>query len=331
MPSTKHLDQKAPSRAMDRTRIPNLDLAPLFADDTVARMELEQKIRDACLQTGFFYVHNSCVDDVVIKQALAASLAFFQSPDDGPVKQAVHNRHFGGKKGWGPIFGEPAYQPGTVSHVESFDLGQQLDKQRYCELGIAPNAWPDIPGFRDAVLMYYEAVTAMGRALSEVFSSLLGMERGFINERSGERAPRTMRLLHYPANKTPADDRNVGISAHTDFECFTILNQTAGGLELTNIDGEWCKAPTNIGSFTVLVGDMLERFSNGQLKATGHRVVNTPWQRFSIAFFFSVDGDYEVVPLPQFTSSGKSARYAPVTQDDHIKIELERAAANKTP
>ena len=179
--------------------------------------------------------------------------------------------------------------------------------------------------------MYYETVTAMGRALSEVFSSLLGMERGFINERSGERAPRTMRLLHYPANKTPADDRNVGISAHTDFECFTILNQTAGGLELTNIDGEWCKAPTNIGSFTVLVGDMLERFSNGQLKATGHRVVNTPWQRFSMAFFFAVDGDYEVAPLPQFTSSGKPARYAPVTQDDHIKIELERAAANKTP
>ena len=247
------------------------------------------------------------------------------------MKQAVHNRHFGGMKGWGPIFGEPAYQPGTVSHVESFDLGQQLDKQRYCELDIEPNAWPDIPGFRDAVLMYYETVTAMGRALSEVFSSLLGMERGFINERSGERAPRTMRLLHYPANKTPADDRNVGISAHTDFECFTILNQTAGGLELTNINGEWCKAPTNIGSFTVLVGDMLERFSNGQLKATGHRVVNTPWQRFSMAFFFAVDGDYEVAPLPQFTSSGKPARYAPVTQDDHIKIELERAAANKTP
>ena len=76
---------------------------------------------------------------------------------------------------------------------------------------------------------------------------------------------------------------------------------------------------------------MLERFSNGQLKATGHRVVNTPWQRFSMAFFFAVDGDYEVAPLPQLTSSGKPARYAPVTQDDHIKIELERAAANKTP
>ena len=329
MPSTEHLDQKASSRAMDREQIPNLDLAPLFAHDAAARVELERQIRDACLKTGFFYVHNSCVNDVVIQQALAMSRAFFELQDDDPVKQAVHNCHFDGMKGWGPIFGEPAYQPGTVAHVESFDLGQQLDKQQYQKLGVEPNVWPDIPGFRDVVLMYYEAVTAMGQALSEVFSGLLGMDQGFISAQSGERAPRTMRLLHYPANEAPADDRNVGISAHTDFECFTILNQTAGGLELTNVDGEWYQAPTDIGSFTVLIGDMLERFSNGHFKATGHRVVNTPWQRFSMAFFFAVDGDCEVAPLPQFINPGKQVVYAPVTQDDHIRIELERAAANK--
>ena len=74
---------------------------------------------------------------------------------------------------------------------------------------------------------------------------------------------------------------------------------------------------------------MLERFSNGQLKATGHRVVNTSWQRFSMAYFFAVDGDYEVAPLPQFTAPDTPARYKPVTQDEHIRIELERAAINK--
>lgn len=329
MPGTEYLDQYAPSRALDRAQIPNLDLAPLFADDLAARDELEQQIRDACLSSGFFYVHNSCVDKGVIKNALAAAQAFFLVPDDGPVKQAVHNSLFGGEKGWGPMFGEPAYQPGTVAHVESFDLGQQLDERRYRELGIKPNVWPDIPGFRDAVHAYYDAVTAMARALGEVFSGMLGMERSFINHHSGERAPRTMRLLHYPANDAPVNERNVGIAAHTDFECFTIINQTASGLELTNADGEWCQAPSDIGTFTVMLGDMLERFSNGYLKATGHRVVNTPWQRFSMVLFFAVDGDYEVAPLEHFTSPDNPARYAPVTQDEHIKIELERAAGNK--
>lgn len=329
MPSTEHLDQKAPSRALDTARVPNLDLAPLFADDAAAREDLEQQIRHACMQTGFFYVHNSCVDELLINNAIAASQAFFRMSDDGTVKQAVHNRLIDGIKGWGPIFGEPAYQPGTVAHVESFDIGQQLGKQRYREMGIQPNVWPDIPGFRDAVLTYYEAVTAMGRALSEVFSDMLGMKRDFINRHSAERAPRTMRLLHYPANEIPADDRNVGISAHTDFECFTIINQTAAGLELTNVKGEWYQAPSDIGSFTILLGDMLERFSNGHLKATGHRVVNTSWQRLSMVLFFALDGDYEVTPLPQFIGSEIPARYIPVTQDDHIRIELERAAANQ--
>ena len=41
MPSTEHLDQKAPCRAMDRTRNPNMDLTPLFTDDTAVRREFD--------------------------------------------------------------------------------------------------------------------------------------------------------------------------------------------------------------------------------------------------------------------------------------------------
>ena len=328
MPSTEHLDQKAPSRKLHRAMIPNLDLAPLFGNDVTALDELERQIHSACKNTGFFYVHNSCVDESVIRETLGASRAFFRLPDDSPVKQAVHNRLSGEEKGWGPMFGEPAYQPGTVAHVESFDLGQQLSSKRYNKLGIEPNVWPDIPGFRNAVLTYYDAVTTMGRALSKVFSRILGMDQEFINRHSGERAPRTMRLLHYPSNAAPADDRHVGISAHTDFECFTIINQTASGLELTNTKGDWFQAPSDIGTFTILLGDMLERFSNGCLKATGHRVVNTPWQRMSMVLFFALDGDYEVSPLPQFISTDTPALYTAVTQEDHIRAELQRAAAN---
>lgn len=328
MPGTERLDQKAPSRLPDKERLPNLDLAPLFAEDKATRIRLTQEIHDACLETGFFYVHNSCVDEHVIKNALAASQAFFSTPDSGPVKQVVHNRHSNEKKGWGPMFGEPAYQPDTIAHVESFDLGQQLNDSRYRELGTEPNVWPDIPGFREAMLAYYEAVTEMGRALSGVFSAMLGMDRDFISRHSNESAPRTMRLMHYPANQVPADDRNVGIAAHTDFECFTIINQTAGGLELTNAKGEWYRAPSDIGTFTVLLGDMLEHLSNGHLKATGHRVVNTSWQRLSMVLFFALDGDYQVAPLPQFAGPNRPARYTPVTQGEHIRHELERTVAN---
>jgi len=329
MPSTEQLDQKAPARVLEPDQIPNLDLAPLFEDDHAARTLLIEHIRTACLGTGFFYLHNTCVTDQVIQSTLDMMDAFFITPDDNPVKQDVHKQGSGGMKGWGPIFGEPAYQKDTVAHVECFDLGQQLSKERYGELGIRPNVWPDVPGFRNTVVNYYEAVTQLGRALSEAFSEILGEDRGFINRHSSEKAPRTMRLLHYPENLVPADHRNVGISAHTDFECFTIMNQTAAGLELTNIEGNWCAAPSDIGTFTVILGDMMERLSNGYLKATGHRVVNTPWTRYSMVLFFAVDGDYTVAPLAHFIAPGKPAGYPPITQDEHIEQELKRAMANR--
>jgi isopenicillin N synthase-like dioxygenase len=105
------------------------------------------------------------------------------------------------------------------------------------------------------------------------------------------------------------------------------MNQTATGLELTDVNGHWCEAPSDIGAFTVVLGDMMERFSNGWLKATGHRVVNTPWTRYSMILFFAVDGDYEVAPLPQFVSADKPAQFESVTQDEHIRRELDRANA----
>ena len=327
MPSTEHLDHKAPSRTLDRESIPNFDLQPLFSGNDAARVSLVQDIRTACLETGFFYIHNTCVEGSVIQQTLAAMKLFFDLPDDSPVKQNIHNKHVNGLKGWTPIFEEPAYQKDTVAHLESFDISQELTPDQYKTVGIDPNVWPELPGYRDAVMKYNEQVTLLGRIISQVIAEILGVERDFISEHSGIKAPRTMRLLHYPANDAPSDDHNVGIAAHTDFECFTIMNQTAPGLELTNVDGQWCEAPSDIGTFTIILGDMTERFSNGWLKATGHRVVNTSWTRYSMILFFAIDGDYTVEPLPHFVNKENPAQYDPVTQDEHIRREMDRANA----
>jgi isopenicillin N synthase-like dioxygenase len=327
--ATDQLDQNAPAKVLQPEDIPNLDVGPLFGDDPQARAALIREITNACHDPGFFYIHNTCVSSERIEACIEATRQFFETPDDGPVKQDVHNRYAEEKKGWGPLFGEPSYQKGTIAHVESFDLGQQLTEDRYLDLGMPPNLWPDIPGFREVVMNYYRNVTKLGRKISEVISEILEMKPDFINSHSGFKAPRTLRLLHYPANDTPSNMQNVGISAHTDFECFTIMNQTAAGLELTNVDGEWCQAPSDIGTFTIILGDMTERFSNGTLKASGHRVVNTPWTRYSLILFFAVDGDYEVAPLPQFVSDQHPPMFEPVTQNDHIRRELVRASANR--
>lgn len=79
----------------------------------------------------------------------------------------------------------------------------------------------------------------------------------------------TIRLLHYPGDaRIQADARQVGIAAHTDFECFTLMHQNAAGLQLMPRSpegghGPWIDAPVRDAEFIVIIGDMLERLTNG--------------------------------------------------------------------
>lgn len=77
-----------------------------------------------------------------------------------------------------------------------------------------------------------------------------------------------MRLLTYPETENHAANSTVGIASHTDFECFTIIHQNGAGLHLRNRQGEWVQAPEYNDRLFVMVGDVLERWTNGVLQAT---------------------------------------------------------------
>ena len=65
-------------------------------------------------------------------------------------------------------------------------------------------------------------------------------------------------------------------------------------------------------------GDMLERFTNGTLRATPHRVLATPWERMSLIRFNGFESDTTVAPLPQFVTPDRPEAYSATTQGDHM-------------
>lgn len=287
------------------------------------------RIESACKNPGYFQVPLDNADAVALDRTLASMHRFFSLADSDPLKQAAHKSLADHIKGWTPRLEEPAYQPGTVSQLEAFDFGQQLTETQYQDLQITPNLWPELRGFRHNAMDFYARLTSTARTLASAFSLLLGQRSQFLNENSGPAAARTMRLLRYPAHQGDTAVANeVGISAHTDFECFTLLYQSAPGLELRGTDEQWLLVPHQPGRFTVIVGDMLERLSNGEFRATGHRVAHNSWERFSIALFFALDNHFRVEPLPKFVTADNPAAYAPVTQGDHIANEIHRAQQN---
>jgi isopenicillin N synthase-like dioxygenase len=175
--------------------------------------------------------------------------------------------------------------------------------------------WPALPGFRDVVARYYAAVFELGQRLLRGFALALELPETFF-DRFVTAPPSQLRMLHYPAN--PGAEVKVGIGAHTDYECFTILLPTTPGLEVMNGAGEWIDAPPRAGCFVVNIGDTLEMWTNGALTATSHRVRKVSEERFSFPLFFSCDYDVEVQPLPQFVSPERPARYPAVKAGEHL-------------
>lgn len=317
MPSTIELDQ---SDAVVG-KIAAADLC-IGADELLAgdRRQLIDAIRHACKERGFFFVDVTSSQQDAITDTLDQMRRFFALDDQDPRKKNA--RQDERDYGWVPKYSEPAYQPGTVSRLEAFDFGLENVED--------PNSaiWPPLPEFRAACSRCWNEYVALADALLEVIADAAGMESDFLVERCNSRALNSMRLLNYAGDPVQITDDEVGISAHTDFECITLLYQTAPGLELLDVNGNWLDAPTGEGRITVLLDDMLERWTNGAVKATGHRVRATEEQRFSIVLFVAVNDGIEIAPLPQFVTQSTASRYTSITQAEHIANEVRRAKEN---
>lgn len=326
-------DSSTINRSHPRVETPVIDAARLLANDARILAAESRKVLDACHSHGYFTVINTGIEQSLVDAVILQSNTLFALADDDPIKLAVHSGRTAGGMGWSELFNEPAYTPGTLAHMESFDCGPYRahieQVKNAAELGLYPSAWPDIEGFRSAVRDYWDRQHLLGNALYRAFADALAVSERFFDSRCGPAAPSTLRLIHYPENDLPADRKNVGISEHSDFECFTVIYQSAPGLELLDTNDTWVTAPVEPGHFIVMIGDMLERWSNGFLTATRHRVPNTSWTRNSIVMFFAANADCVVQPLKQYVNSSNPARFDPVTQAEHIAHEIEKAEDNR--
>lgn len=292
-----------------------------------------EDIEHACRDAGCFNVVGTGIDPGLTDALLARMAEFFGLPDDHPVKRAVHRSRNGGANGWTARLEEPAYEAGTIAWVESFDCVLSRERMASLPPGLVgrtrPSIWPQIPGFRDVVRAHWDGLVAAASRIYPQISLLLRQHRDFLDERASSQVLNTMRLLNYPERPDLGDEVSKGISAHTDFECITLIHQTAPGLEVRAPSGEWLQVPVERGQWTVLIGDMVERWSNGAFLATPHRVPTTPWPRCSIVMFFAADPGIEIRPLEAFVGSNLAPRFEAVTQDGLIEAAMARAEANR--
>lgn len=278
--------------------LPVVDIAPLVSGQGDPHA-VAARIGRACRDEGFFYIVGHGVDDELVERLDALSRRFFAQ--DLETKLAIR-MELGGRawRGYFPVGAELTL--GRPDQKEGIYFGQELgrDDPRVAS-GTplhGPNLFPEIPGFRRAVLQYIDAMTRLGHTLMEGIALALGLEASYFEERYTRDPLILFRVFHYPPLDHPRAASSWSVGEHTDYGVLTILRQdAAGGLEVKS-EGRWIDAPPLPGTFVCNLGDMLDRMTGGFFRSTPHRVRNPSRAgRLSFPFFFDPSFDAEVRPI----------------------------------
>jgi isopenicillin N synthase-like dioxygenase len=313
--------------------IPGIDIAPLLDGSAEQAHAVAAALGHACREVGFFYITGHGIPPALRARVFDSSAAFFAGP--ASIRQAASFTGAGGNRGYIQLGGE-ALDPDKPADVkEAFNIGLELDADDPELLARAPfraaNLWPEMPGFRDTMLDYFNRVWRLGCDLHRGFALDLGLAPDFFEDKL-DKPIATLRLLHYPPVKGPLSDGQLGAGVHTDYGNVTLLATDAiGGLMVQDRSGRWLNAPVIPDAFVCNIGDCLMRWSNDVYVSTPHKVVSPPGaDRYSVAFFLDPNPDAMVACLPTCISPDRPAKYAPITGAEFLRSRLEPTYASAT-
>ena len=283
-------------QAREFSHVPIIDVSELVSGAPGPWAGAAQ-LRQACRESGFFYVVGHGVDEGLQRRLRDLSRAFFAQDLDTKLRIRMA---LGGRAWRGYFRVGDELTSGKPDQKEGLYFGTELAPDHpLVQAGTplhGPNLFPDEPaGFRETVLEYMAALTRLGHRLMAGLALSLELEESYFADRyTGE--PLTLfRIFNYPP---PSDPGLWGVGEHTDYGLLTILLQDdAGGLEVKS-RSHWVSAPPVPGSFVCNIGDMLDRMTRGLFRSTPHRVRNpAPRDRLSFPFFFDPNFFARVQPI----------------------------------
>jgi isopenicillin N synthase-like dioxygenase len=303
--------------------IPIVDFSSALRDEPGAKAAAAKAIRNACENVGFFYIRNHGIPDADIERIFEVGRRFFALPLEN--KLSIHKNLSPEHAGYTPLLAENTDASNDGDLHECFDMVSPLARfPGRKEIGGDMNLWPNsLPELKTSLDRYFRQVLELGTRLFEMVALSLRLPEDFFLPHLTH--PMGMlRINSYPPQAVNSDGRQIGIGAHTDYECFTILAQQPGITALQVWNGrEWIKAPPIAGTFVVNIADLLQRWSNDAFLSTRHRAINISGAaRLSIPFFLGINYDTEISPLPGCVSAERPAKYPPVIAGDYILQRL---------
>ena len=304
-------------RDIPRQPLPVLDLGPLHAGDTVGIDALAEQLREVAAGLGFMCLVNHNVPDALTADMFVRAHDFFALALDEKLALEIDPH----ERGYQPlrmtvVRESRYYERPQNDFYESFNFGVDyadndpnvVARKRM----FGRNRWPDgVPDLPSTAMEYLDHMGRLATSLLPVWSRALGLPDDFFAPYF-DRAHFYTRMIHYPVKPGLATDET-GHGAHSDTSFNTFLPAaTEPGLQVMDTDGTWIDPEIPEGSIVVNFGQYLERWSNGVVRATPHRVIPpTENDRYSLAFFVCPNLDAVGACLPSCHGPDNPPKYAP--------------------
>lgn len=307
--------------------IPVLDLKDFTQGLFGAKMKFVQELGEAYENIGFVAIKNHGLSEELQKKLYDESKKFFDS--DQSVKDSCTNLKVAGQRGYIPKNKEIAKDAKVVDMKEFYQLGNPK---------VMENIFPENqPEFEKVTTQAFKTLENTGKTMLSAIATYLGLEETHFEDKVTD-GNSIVRLLHY----YPIEDVSmikkgaVRAAEHGDINLITLLmGASADGLQVLRQDGKWIPITVVDDAVVVNIGDMMERYTNGKLKSTIHRVVNPENKeelkkpRYSIPFFMHPKSDMKLNCLENCITSDKPKQYDDITAGEFLEERLMQIGLKK--
>src|ERR1700729_2919477 len=190
--------------AVAAAKIPVIDYGPYFAGEPGALRRLAEDVRYACENIGFLNVLNHGVPQEIIDRGFAASRRFHALPLETKLTLRLNENNIGYMPMNASVQGASQVHKATKPNQnESFFISHDRGPDHRDVLAGIPlrgrNQWPDgLPGLRDDMMAYFEALRAMCDRMLPPFAAALDMPADFFAPYFANEGHANLRFLHYP-------------------------------------------------------------------------------------------------------------------------------------
>ncbi len=312
----------AEAKKIDKLKIPVIDLTPLR--DGTDPKGVASALHAASQGLGFIYVKGHGIPDQVIENARKNALTFFGETDGLKETVRISENH----RGWLGQGGAKMKEGAKADLKESFIWGHQNygdDKLDDHPLR-GENLWPKhLPNMEKYSMTYFDYAHQVAHHLMRGFAIGLDLDENFFL-RTASRPLSRASYVFYPAQPLNMGKDQFGVGAHTDFGVLTVLCQdSVGGLQVQDINGDWLQAPPIEGTLIVNVADLLSRWTDGAYKSTPHRVVNSSGKkRLSIVLAFDPNPETKIDSRDVF-GIDHQPKNDPITCGDYLVWRFNKA------